>query len=182
MTAKETDRPDARGASETFDLMEAVTILEAESLEMEQSVAEGLIVRSADLGEERGVTVEPCFPLTRPERLLVLRDSDGNDLGLLENIEGLSRESREALLIELDKQRFLPIITAVNAIYSEFRIPIWEVDTDRGPRRLALSSNHDAHRLPNRRIYIRDAEGNGYVIPDWTKLDAASQSLIELNV
>jgi hypothetical protein len=166
----------------TFDLMETLTLLAGAEMEIEQSVADGLVVRTPGLGEKRHVSVEPCYPLSRPERFLVFRDSEGVELGLLEDVSGLSDEAREALAVELGKQRFLPAITAVKAIYQEFHIPIWEVETDRGPRQLSLRSAHDAHRLPNNRIYVRDAEGNGYLILDLTKLDAPSQSLIELNV
>jgi hypothetical protein len=70
----------------------------------------------------------------------------------------------------------------VNDIYQEFHVPIWKVETDHGPRELSLRSPHDAHRLPNNRIYVRDAEGNGYLILDLTKLDAASRDLVEINV
>jgi hypothetical protein len=167
---------------QTFDLMDTLKLLNGADMEIEQSVADGLIVRAPALGEKRQVSVEPCYPLSRPERFLVFRDSEGNELGLLEDMSDLSDEAREALAVELGKQRFLPVITAVNDIYQEFHIPVWEVETDRGPRQISLRSAHDAHRLPNNRIYVRDAEGNGYLILDLTELDPASQSLLELNV
>jgi hypothetical protein len=170
------------GPPKTYDLMDTLTLLDGSNMEIEQSVADGLVVRAPAFGERVGVSVEPCYPLSRPDRFLVFRDSDGVELGLLEDASSLSRTARDALAVELDKQRFLPVITAVDAIFQEFQIPVWEVETDRGHRRLTLRSAHDAHRLPDNGIYVRDAEGNGYLIPDWTKLDAASQSLLELNV
>ncbi len=52
--------------------------------------------------------------------------------------------------------------------------------TDRGPRRIELKSSHDADRLPGGRIYVRDAEGNAYLIPDYRALDPASRDMIDL--
>ena len=166
----------------TFDLMETLTLLDGSELEVEQSVGDGLTVRAPGLGERRNVRVEPCYPLSRPERFLVFRDSEGVELGMLEDMSDLSSAAREALTVELGKQRFVPVITAVNAIYQEFHIPIWEVQTDRGPRQLSLRSPHDAHRLPDNRVYVRDAEGNGYLILDLTMLDSVSRDLVDLNV
>ena len=180
----ETPRDSRRGppGGGTFDLMEALTVLDPRGVTVEQTLAEGLVVVCAECGRKEGVRVAPCFPVTEPERFLILRDAEGEEFGMLEDLADLAEPSRRALRDELGKQHFVPTITRVNAIYREFQIPIWEVETDRGPRRLALKSSHDAHRLPAGRIYVRDAEGNGYLIPDYRELDADSQNLIELFV
>jgi hypothetical protein len=126
------------------------------------------------------VTIEPCFPVTEPGRYLVLRDADGAELGLLEDVQALPARSREAFEVEMAKQHFVPVITRVEAIYREYQVPIWEVQTDRGARRIELKSSHDAHRLQGGRIYLRDAEGNAYLIPDYRELDLGSRDLIDL--
>jgi len=166
----------------TFDLKRTLTILDPAALEVEQNVGDGLILRGPPFGERRGVRVAPCFPVTQPGRFLVFTGEDGEEIGILENMADLSPAFRGTLAEELAKQHFIPTITAVDAVYREFQIPIWEVRTDRGPRRLELKSRHDCHRLPGGRVYIRDAEGNGYLIPDVGELDSVSRRLIELNV
>jgi hypothetical protein len=101
---------------------------------------------------------------------------------MLEDMRFLAEEPREALKRELDKQHFVPIITRVKDIYREFKIPIWEVETDRGARRLELKSSRDAYRAGERKIYVRDAEGNPYLIPDYEELDDESRAQVRMHV
>ncbi|MCK4375989.1 MAG: DUF1854 domain-containing protein [Candidatus Brocadiae bacterium] len=171
-----------RDPLQTFNLLETLTMLDPASLELEQTVADGLVLRCPGVGQTTDVSVRPCFPVTEPEKFLVFRDAEGQEIGMLEDLEALPRRFRRPLRVELNKQHFVPVITGIDAIFREFQIPIWQVQTDRGPRRLELRSAHDAHRLPDGRIYVRDAEGNGYLIPDYRKLDRTSQGLIELYV
>lgn len=168
--------------SGTVDLLETLTVLDPGTLEIDKDVGEGLILRSPYFEEKTGVTVKAAFPVSRPHRFLCFRNEEGEEIGLLEDADDLPKQYREPLLEELHRQQFLPVITKVDAIYREFAIPIWEVRTDHGPRRLELKSTRDVHRLGGGRIYVRDSEGNGYVIPDVRELDLQSRELIELYV
>ncbi len=165
----------------TFNLLDALTEIDPQGLEVERTV-EGLTLRSPQLGELHGVAVKACFPVTRADRCLYFTGAKGDAIGLLAETRSLSSESREALEEEAAKQQFLPVITKINAVSSDFAVPIWDVLTDHGPRRLQLRSHHDVHHMTGPRIYLRDAEGNGYVIPDYTKLDPASRDLLEYNM
>ncbi len=169
-------------AAQTFDLMDLLHVLDPQALEVRRSVGHGLTIKCPEHGERTGVSVAPCFPINRHGKFLVFKGEDDEELGVLEDMADLSEESREAVGRELADQHFLPIIKKVTGISSEFHISTWEVETDRGPRRFALRGRHDAHRLAGGRIYIRDAEGNAYLIPDVSKLDAASRKVIETNV
>lgn len=166
----------------TVDLMEGVSVLDPKDLRVEQTEGHGLILRSPNLGELREVALRPCYPISRPRRFIMFSTSEGEELGVLASIDDLEPDSRKALDAELEKQHFIPIIVSVKAIYREFAIPIWEVETDRGPRRLELKSSHDAQWIPGGKVYVRDAEGNPYLVRDIKKLDPASQGLIQLNV
>ena len=177
-----TDETRAEAGEKTYDLMQTLDILDPETLSIEQDPAAGLHLTIEGMGEWQNVSVEPCYPLTLPGRFLAFRDEDEEEIGILENIDDLAPDSKGALADELAKQHFIPVITRIEDIGREFHIPVWQVETDRGPRRLELKARHDARRLPGRRIYVRDADGNGYLIPDVRKLDEASQALIELNV
>lgn len=165
-----------------LDLLDTLDPLDPAKLEIEETVGEGLIVRHPDFGEKTHVSIRPCFPLSRPNRFLILRDEDGVELGMLENMWSLPEKACEALRRELDKQHFIPVINRVDAIYREFKIPIWEVKTDKGHRRLELKSTRDAYFVGEGKIYIRDSEGNPYLIPDYRELDPVSQDLIRLHV
>lgn len=166
----------------TYDLMETVQIIDPAELTIEQDVADGLYVRVEGRGEWHGVSVEPCFPLTMQGRFLVFRHPEEGEVGVLDNMDDLSPECSGALADELAKQHFIPVITSIQDIRREFHIPVWDVTTDRGSRRLELRARHDARRLPGHRLYVRDAENNGYLVPDIRRLDPVSRNLLDLNV
>jgi len=166
---------------ETFHLMDCVHVLDPTTLEAVQTPADGLVVRCPEHGETTNVSVEPCFPVTDWGRFVVFTGENGNELGVLEDIRELAGDSQNAVARELDDQHFLPVITKVLAISREFHIPIWEVVTDRGARTFALKGRHSAQRMGSGRFYIRDAEGNGYLITDVKKLDPLSRRFIETN-
>ena len=109
----------------------------------------------------------------------MLRDDEG-EIGAIRRLAELDGASRRLLETALGEAYFVPVITRVNAILVEFRVPHWEVETDRGPRSFEISSmNSDVRQLGNGRILIRDADGNRYDIPDRHKLDAASRALVD---
>jgi len=167
--------------AQTFNLMEMLRVLDPRDLEVERSVGEGLVVRSAELGQLSGVFVEPCFPVTERGMHLLLKDADGAEIGMIEDVHKLDKASRNAVEAELNEQHFIPTIIRVRDISDELHIPVWQVDTDHGERRLELKRRHDVHNMGGGRIYIRDAAGNGYLIPDISKLDPASQQLVQSN-
>ena len=169
-------------APEAFHLMDCVHVLDPTTFEVVQTPADGLVVRCPEHGETTNVSVEPCFPVTDWGRFLVFTGEDGNELGVLEDIRELADDSQNAVARELNDQHLLPVITKVVAISHEFHIPIWEVVTDRGARTFTLNGRHAAQRMGSGRLYIRDAEGNGYVIPDVEELDIVSRRLIDTNV
>lgn len=166
---------------EPFDLMETLDLIATEGLQVERRPGEGLTVRSPHLGKLQGASVEPCFPITEFGKYVLLMDADGEEIGILEDIAKLDRDSAEALEAELKEQHFIPTITRIYDISREFHIPVWDVETDRGRRRLELKRRRDVHRMQGGRIYVRDADGNGYLIPDIRMLDPLSRSLIDTN-
>jgi hypothetical protein len=173
--------PENKRTKATLDLLDEIHVIDPDTVRVEDTVGDGVTVQWGDRRVE-GVSARPCYPVTRPHRCIFLCDGEGQEIGVLEDLRDLDPRSRAILEGELAKQHFTPRITRVDAVYREFHIPVWEVQTDRGPRRLELKSRRDVHRLPNSRVYIRDAEGNGYLIPDLRKLDPASRRLVELDV
>ncbi len=178
---EEDNRRDPEPDAGTFDLRDTLSLLDPREMHIERTEGEGLTLRSPEHGEVQGVTIEPCFPITEFGKYLLLRHADGAEMGMLEDMRDLDDDSMQAVETELKQQHFVPIITKVYSISREFHLPVWEVETDRGPRRLELKRRGDVHRLRGGRIYIRDAGGGGYLIPDLSKLDPVSRSLVETN-
>ena len=102
------------------------------------------------------------------------------ELGTILDLKELDDHSRAAVTGRLDLFYFTARITQINAIYEEFHIPKFEVETDRGPRSFEIgSTRRDIRILDGGRILIRDADGNRFEISDYRTLDPISQGMIE---
>ena len=165
---------------DVYDLQEEVRLLEPERVRITVGVFGDLLLQLDD-GELRiEVKVELAFPLTVPEDFIVVRDLDGQEVGVIRRLEELDEVSRQVVAEALESSYFVPVITRVRAIEVEFRIPRWEVETNHGDQSFEISSMRaDVRQLPDGRILIRDADGNRYEIQSVRKLDSASRALVE---
>ncbi len=126
------------------------------------------------------VRVKRAFPLTRDDCFIVVQDRKGKEIGSLARLDALDRDSRQAVEDELERAYFTPRIQRIAKVTTANRVPRWEVETDRGPRAFEIySSRRDVRLLGDGRILVQDADGNRYEIPDYRRLDPASQALVE---
>lgn len=126
------------------------------------------------------VRVKRAFPLTRDDCFIVVQDRKGKEIGSLARLDALDRDSRQAVEDELERAYFTPRIQRIAKVTVANRVPRWEVETDRGPRAFEIySSRRDVRLLGDGRILVQDADGNRYEIPDYRRLDPASQALVE---
>ncbi|HEX6972170.1 MAG TPA: DUF1854 domain-containing protein [Limnochordia bacterium] len=123
-----------------------------------------------------------AFPLQAPDRYVALFDQDRRELGIIDNPARLDPESRSALAAELERAYCIPVIVQVESVVHDGFIPVWYVQTDRGPHRFELRSRRDARWIDGRRVLIKDADGNRYDIPDVTALDPRSRAIVEREV
>ena len=126
------------------------------------------------------VRVKRAFPLTRDDCFIVVQDRKGKEIGSLARLDALDRDSRQAVEDELERAYFTPRIQRIAKVTVANRVPRWEVETDRGPRAFEIySSRRDVRLLGGGRVLVQDADGNRYEIPDYRRLDPASQALVE---
>ena len=126
------------------------------------------------------VRVKRAFPLSRDDCFIVVQDRKGKEIGSLARLDALDRDSRQAVEDELERAYFTPRIQRIAKVTTANRVPRWEVETDRGPRAFEIySSRRDVRLLGDGRVLVQDADGNRYEIPDYRRLDPASQALVE---
>ena len=126
------------------------------------------------------IRVKRAFPLSRDDCFIVVQDRKGKEIGSLARLDALDRDSRQAVEDELERAYFTPRIQRIAKVTVANRVPRWEVETDRGPRAFEIySSRRDVRLLGDGRILVQDADGNRYEIPDYRRLDPASQALVE---
>jgi hypothetical protein len=126
------------------------------------------------------VQIMCAFPLSTPHEFVSLRDGKNRELGVIERLADLDRESRRIAEEEIERRYFLPEITAVYRLDSHFGTYDWDVETDRGPRTFLVRgrSEHIVH-MPPARVVITDVLGNRYQVSDARKLTGRSAVLLQ---
>lgn len=132
-------------------------------------------------GEEYArVNVHRSFPLSMKDRYISVRDMEGNEIGMIEDLSQFPREVADLIRAELDRRYFTPVIKRIENIKEEFGYAYWTVETDVGFRRFTVRDMHsNVIPLSAERVFIVDVDGNRYDIPNYTVLDAKSRKFLE---
>jgi hypothetical protein len=125
-------------------------------------------------------SVVAAFPLSHRESMVSVRDSEGEEIGILDDLHSLDDPSRAVVEYELDRTYFMPRIIDIIEIDEALNVVEWFVETNKGPRRFqAHSVQKNVRRIGHRRLVIKDVDGNRYEVQDWTVLPPAAQALLE---
>lgn len=130
-------------------------------------------------GDSCGMCVEAyrAFPLSKPNEHIVLRDGGGREIGVLRDLNEFNSSMRELIETELRRRYFMPEITAILSVTERFGSTEWEVETDRGPRRLSMRQINEAiTEISPSRYLLTDVEGNRYEVRDLEALDPLSRA------
>ena len=125
-------------------------------------------------------SVMAAFPLTQPHGMVSLRDQDGQELGILDDVRQLDPASREIMAQELERSYFMPKITDILDVKEDLGVVTWVVETDKGPRTFQVRRvRQNVRKMGRRRLVIKDVDGNRYDIRDWLALPPYAQKLIQ---
>ena len=138
-----------------------------------------LMLKLADGQEYREVVLTLAFPLTHPSRMLVVRDSDLHEIGVIDDYLTVDEQSRKLLEEELEKAYFVPRITRILSADQEHGLATFEVETDRGPRTIQVEFLQRIRFLAGGRVVMQDVDANRYEISNINDLDARSQAILE---
>lgn len=134
-----------------------------------------------DVAGKRYDNVKPLrlFPLTEPDRWIALQDTSGNELYCIEDVDALTKSQREALLAELARRDFVPVIRSIDRITRAADGHDWHVTTDRGPTVFRIETDESIQHLPGSRLVIIDDHNTRYLIPNVEALDRNSRRRLE---
>ncbi len=139
-----------------------------------------LVLACAD--GRRFVGIEPvrAFPISHPQGLLSICDGEGHELICIEEPSALRPEVRRMLEEELGRREFVPVVRRIKRVLADSDPSEWRIVTDRGPTTFLMEdSDNDVRRLGVNRILLVDTHGIRYLIPDASRLDAASRRILE---
>ena len=164
---------------EATKITDEVEFLDAPNVKIARNPFEELIVELPDGTSHTKVEAIRSFPLTDSNKYITLLDSEGEEIGIIQDVKQLSRESADTLLSELQKRYFMPKITKILELEGEFGVTRWVVETNRGPVTFGMRTRYDVVSLENGRVLIKDADGNRYEIENYHHLDPESIALLE---
>ena len=118
-------------------------------------------------------------PITDPNRMVSVRDENGAEIGILDDVRQLDPASQKIVAEELDRSYFMPRITDVIDITEDLGVETWAVETDKGPRVFQVRNpRQNVRRITRRRLVIKDVDGNRYEIHNYTELPASAERLL----
>lgn len=155
-------------------------LLDASTCTFTRQSEERILMESTESqGQVTVMLMLGAFPLSDPGRLILLRDPEGNEIGILDELGKLDPDSRRLVQEELEKTYFMPIIKEVNSIDHTLNLITWNVRTDRGHRVFEVRhARQNVRKIGRTRLIIKDVDGNRYEIPDWTRLPDYSKEWI----
>ena len=164
---------------EAMKITDEVEFLDAAQIKIARNSFEELTVELPDGTTYTNVEAIRSFPLTDSNKYISLLDSEEKEIGIIQDIKQLPRESEKILRSELQKRYFLPKITKIHSLDGEFGVTEWVVETNRGPVTFGMRTRYDVVSLENGRVLIKDADGNRYEIENYHRLDPDSIALLE---
>lgn len=128
----------------------------------------------------RRVRAARSFPWSNPDRFVILRDAEGDEVATIDDLAKLPARSRGAIEAWLQRHTLVPKILRVNKVKAANAATLFEVETDRGDRRIVLREREDLRPLPDGRTLLRDPDGQTYELPPLEDLDIASRRELTL--
>jgi hypothetical protein len=147
-------------------------VLDAAACTCRRNDTGGLDIEIRDGDSFLDVHLIPTFPLSRRRKMVAVRDRDGEEVALIDDVARLNADSRQVAEEELERAYFMPRITEILEAEEELNVLTLECETDRGPRTVQIrNARRSIRKLPHNRVVIRDVDGNRYEIRN---LDALS--------
>ena len=140
---------------------------------------------SLRVGEEfyPRVTVARMFPFSDKDEFISVRTAQerSKEIGIVEKLSGVSRETAEMLEEQLTLRYFTPVIEKIIKIKDEYGFAYWNVVTNHGACSftIRMGGNSVIH-LADVRILILDIDENRFEIPDINRLTPAERKKLDL--
>jgi hypothetical protein len=131
------------------------------------------------------VTLRRCFPFSTNGMYITVRLPDtererGKEIGIINEVDTLDPQSREAVASELKLHYFVPVIKKVYKVKEEYGFINWNVLTDRGDKEFIMRDNVIAttRQISDTRWLLIDINQARFEINDDGSLDDRSRSLM----
>lgn len=124
-----------------------------------------------------------AFPFTAENEYISVREVDEkqDEIGLIEDLNLFSEETKAILNRQLEIRYFMPKIQRIYSIKEQYGHTQWSVLTDKGKCKFSThSGSANAVFQINNRVLIKDSIENRYEIEDITKLTPKEMKKLDL--
>ncbi len=181
-TGTERPKTEEPKVEETFDDAEGGRVKWLDAVDVRLFRGDAGHVRATVRGDRSVVrpALLRAFPITAPDRLIELREEQGDSVGMLRDLSGLDETSRELAEESLRERYLVPVVSEVRGLRRELGTWVWDVVTDRGERTFMMKSpRDDIRRLPGGLLRVKDIDGNSFEIASLDALDVHSRQLLD---
>ena len=162
--------------------MSAVTAAPADKtvFDLQRNAFGKLVLRNAQGEVHEGVLPVRAFPIQAPERGISLVNTDGHEVGWVDELQQLPEPAQGLIRAELASREFMPVLQEIVAVSSYSTPCTWTVDTDRGRTAFVLRGDEDIRRVgKDNALLIGDSHGIQYLVRDQLALNATSRKILD---
>ncbi len=153
--------------------------LPVETFELSHNALKQLVLKRPGQDDAIDVRVRRAFPWSQPGRFISIRNADGKEVLLVEDLQQLPGSLRATIENVLAGAQFIPTIRRIIELDMSFGHQNWTVETDRGPATFRVQEREDVRFMPDGKFTIKDADGSIYLLPRLEDLDAISRRAVE---
>lgn len=122
------------------------------------------------------IEIKSMFPLSDSNKYLSITH-DKKEIGMILDYTELDKDSRQIIEDVLEKNYFYPEIVKIFDIEDKYRLRFWTAITSHGNVEFYTRNRNDIVVNGNT-VFIRDIDGNRYLIKNHTSLDKKSQKIL----
>jgi hypothetical protein len=153
-------------------------MLQAKDVEIKRDTDGNVHLKTEQTDLEIG-SVHGAFPLSNPGRMILLRDPDGNEIDILDDIHQMEKQSRRIIKEELEKSYFMPTIRNILSDSEKLGVVTFNVMTNRGEKTFEVRNvRQNIRKVGNGRMIVKDVDGNRYQIKNAFGLPPKAQEIL----
>jgi hypothetical protein len=157
-----------------------VEYIEAKEAKFERTEGGFLSLRIGRKRPYQRVHLYRLFPLSKPSRLISVRDEKDNEIGIIESLEEFSEDAIRIIAEELDRRYFSPTITKLISLKDEFGYTYWDADTDAGFCRFTVKGGGtNVVQIAKNKLLVVDVDGNRFTFPDFERAEPKFLKIID---
>lgn len=128
----------------------------------------------------RRVRLIRTLPLRRPFEYISVSDMDKKEIGIIRNVSDFPKDDREIIKNDLALRYYCPEITEIYSVKDKMGLFYFDVSIDGFKKTFSVKDiSRNIKMLDSGAVMLTDADGNRFVIPDFSALKGSTRRRLE---